>query len=92
MAQEAEIRCPYCHSLLPRWANPQVTSWNGEYQYVCFNDNCAYFVRGWEWMKDKYNVTASYRYRLEPNTGECGPLPVWSYDALKSGILLEKAG
>ena len=91
MAPQADVRCPYCHSPMRRWANPQITSWDGEYQLVCFNDDCPYFIRGWEWMKSRFNVTASYRYRLEPNTGESGPLPVWSHDALKSNILAEEA-
>lgn len=91
MEQEIDIRYPHCHGRMLRWANPQLTSWSGEYQYVCFNDDCRYYVRGWEWMKSRFNVDASYRYRLEPNTGETGPLPVWSRDALRTNIL-EEAG
>lgn len=70
-----------------RWSNPPESTWSGEFQYVCFNDECPYYVRGWNWMKNSFNVDASYRYRLDPETGETGALAVWSADALRSGII-----
>jgi len=79
--------CPYCGKLMKKWKTPEASTWNSKYQYICFNDECSYFVKGWEWMHDKYNVKASYRHRLDPKTGEKGPIPVWSYDALKNDIV-----
>ncbi len=72
-----------------RWRNPQSSTWSGEYQFVCFNDECGYYVRGWDWMRDHFNVLASYRHRLDPVTGERGPLPVWSPDALRHDIIAD---
>jgi hypothetical protein len=40
-------------------------------------------------MMKSQNVKASYRHRLDPETGESGPLPVWSYNALRGQIIEE---
>jgi hypothetical protein len=92
MDQESQTRCPHCANLMQPWANPEMSSWSGEFQLVCFNDECPYYVRGWAWMESHYNVNVSYRYRFDPNTSECGPLPVWSKNALKDRILEKKVG
>ncbi len=86
MASDAPT-CPYCQQPMLRWRNPQASTWGGEFQYVCFNDDCNYYVRGWFWMRERFNVEASYRHRLDPLTGEQGPLPVWSAEALRSDII-----
>jgi hypothetical protein len=80
-------KCPHCGQPLKKWLCPPESSWGVEYQFVCFNDECSYFVNGWEWMAKKYNQKASYRYRFNPANKESGPLPVWSKDALKGSII-----
>lgn len=90
MANAPERFCPYCRKSLSRWANPEFACWTGDYQYVCFNDECPYFVRGWEWMERHFQVRTSYRHRMDPVTGEAGPLPVWSKDAFKNLIIAEE--
>lgn len=90
MEHVEERFCPHCRTALTRWANPEFACWSGAFQYVCFNDECPYFVRGWDWMESHFKVKSSYRHRLDPVTGEAGPLPVWSKDALKNFIIAEK--
>ncbi len=82
-------RCPHCGAGLLRWRTPPMSTWGERWQWVCFNDQCAYFVEGWAWMATQYNVHASYRYRMDPETGKSGPLPVWSVEAHKDRIVTE---
>ncbi len=86
MSDEAK-KCPHCGGQLSKWATPDDSSWGQGHQLVCFNDQCPYYVRGWQWMKDNYQQKASYRYRFDPQTEEEGPLPVWSERALRDSIL-----
>jgi hypothetical protein len=87
-----KTRCPHCSETLQKWSSPELGAWSSDYQYVCFNDHCPYFEGGWRWMLEQYNVTASYRYRFEPVTGERGPLPVWSKQALRAYIIESEVG
>jgi hypothetical protein len=57
---------------------------------ACFNDNCAYYVDGWEWMRQQYRQNVSYRYRIDPATDAAFPLPVWSADALRDRIVVSE--
>lgn len=82
--------CPHCRRPLSKWRPPEQSTWSGEHQYVCFNDDCAYFVRGWRWMREQFNVAASYRHRFDPVTGEQGPLPVWSPEALRNDLITDQ--
>ena len=82
-------KCPHCGHEMLRWYTPPDSTWGTPYQYVCFNDECSYYVRGWDWMEKTYNKKASYRHRFDPFNNESGPVPVWSPTALRGRIIPE---
>ncbi len=90
---EKTFKCPHCGKKMSKWLTPQTPftsgNWDTEFRYVCFNDECPYFVRGWDWMMKKYNRHVSYRHSCNPVTGSTCPLPVGSYNALKENIVKE---
>jgi hypothetical protein len=87
MISQDKTICPHCGTSMKKWRIPPTSTWTTEYQYVCFNDECPYFVQGWQWMMEQMHVSASYRHRYNPENDTSGPLPVWSYQALKNDII-----
>ena len=87
MSQQDSPKCPHCSSEMKKWPTPQLSTWSAVFQWVCFDDECPYFVRGWDFMMESQKIKASYRHRIDPDTGGSGPLPVWSYEALKNQII-----
>jgi hypothetical protein len=80
-------RCPHCNATLQPFTLPDAGGWDSDFHLACFNDECSYYRRGWEWMRERYGVSSSYRYRVDPATGVASPIAVWSPDALKSRIV-----
>ena len=90
MSQEQDpTTCPHCGQKMSRWESPAVESWGSEYQYICFNDQCGYYLRGWDHTFRTIGIRASYRHRYDPNTGQTGPFPVKSEEDGKDGIVPE---
>ncbi len=86
---EDKTLCPHCGEKMKKWSVPPMSTWSSEFFYVCFNDQCSYFIRGWKHMQDSARAACSYRHRYDPETGTSGPLPVWSDDACRSQIIEE---
>lgn len=81
------LECKYCGEKLLPFELPEAAGFDTDFQLACFNDECSYYVRGWDHMQEKYAVRCSYRYRIDPATGTASPLAVWSPDALKDRVL-----
>jgi hypothetical protein len=88
---DEQATCPHCGSSLKKWRVPEDASWEEDFFLVCFNDECPYYQRGWEWMKEQYSQEASYRYTLNPATGASSMIPVWSDDATRQQIVEDVA-
>jgi hypothetical protein len=83
------LRCPHCDTRLSKWQVPDspFNEWPSEFQYICFNDDCTYFVKGWEAMAARGNF-GSYRFMYDPPTGGCHPMAVLSEGALWDGMVV----
>lgn len=79
--------CPHCGAVLQAFRLPEEGGWGQRCHWACFNNDCPYYRNGWDWMLSRYNVHASYRYRLNPASGWVSPIAVWSDDALVDRIL-----
>ena len=82
--------CPYCGKKLRKWAVPEspfACTWDNDFMYICFNDVCPYFVRGWDVMYRDGNRGVSYRLMYNPDKDLCLPVPVPTPKALKEGII-----
>lgn len=95
-ASEDPTRCVYCGEKLKKYEVPlspfEIDYWyESDYLYICFNDSCPYFERGWEWMWSQMKRNVSYRYMYNPATKKSGPIPVPTYFALKDGIVEDDA-
>ena len=87
---KATLQCPHCGEKLKKWAvpdNPFEVTWDNEFMYICFNDRCPYYVRGWDHMSKEGNRGVSYRLMYHPEKDVCMPIPVPSPRALRESIV-----
>ena len=73
---------------LSKWRVPQTpfVEWSSVYQYICFNDECPYDVRGWDTFS-KQGIPGSYRFMFDPESGGCHSVPVLTPTALRASIV-----
>jgi hypothetical protein len=84
------LRCPHCGERMLKWAvpeNPFEATWDNDFMYICFNDACPYYVRGWDFMYREGNRGSSYRLMYNPEKNCCMPIPVPTPRALRESII-----
>lgn len=74
--QEAPT-CPHCKTVMEKMDSRHL-DWGTPFLWVCFNDDCSFFMKGWQHMMDNYGQLASYRYMIEPDSGTSGVIPAFS--------------
>lgn len=83
MMAEERPRCPVCNQEMEIWEVPPITfsdglGWGTPYLFVCFNNECPTYVRGWEHIESNYGYRASYRNVCYPFTNKFETMPVFS--------------
>jgi tRNA(Ile2) C34 agmatinyltransferase TiaS len=75
--------CPHCGTEMNIWEVPPFSfsdglGWGTPYLFICFNNECPIYVRGWENMEENYAQNASYRCMNYPGTKQFEFIPVFS--------------
>ena len=73
MSASSRTTCPHCGTALTPLGLPEALFAHA-YDLACFNDECPYYVRGFAWMEQQYGVKASYRFRIDGESGHPSPM------------------
>jgi len=79
----AKPHCPHCEEEMRIWEVPPINvgdglGWGEPYLFLCFNDDCELYKRGWDDLVENFAQTASYRCFCYPSSGKFEVMPVFS--------------
>jgi hypothetical protein len=88
---DEEHFCPHCQSKLSYCPTPPFhvgdgLGWGSDVFFVCLNDECPLFTKGWRHVEEQYGQNASFRYMILPGEKEGGPMMVGSKTAFTCTI------
>ena len=75
--------CPHCQAVMEKM-DARYLDWGTSFLWVCFNNDCGTFKKGWKHMMDNYGQLVSYRYMVSPDTGTPGVIPAFSGEYLQN--------
>ncbi|WP_022667590.1 hypothetical protein [Desulfospira joergensenii] len=75
--------CPHCDQEMILWEVPPINfsdglGWGTPFLFVCFNDECPSYKKGWEHLQETMEAPASYRCINEPGQKNFEYMPVFS--------------
>jgi len=73
--------CPHCKAVMEQM-DARYLDWGLPFLWVCFNNNCGFFMKGWKHMMDNYGQLVSYRFMIQPDNGAVGVIPAFSHEYL----------
>lgn len=84
--------CPHCKTTLSCCEAPQFhvgdgLGWGSDVLFICLNDDCSLFVRGWEQIEVQYGHRSSYRYMELPGSKESNVMMVGNEMAFKGSVI-----
>jgi hypothetical protein len=74
--------CPHCNAQMEQM-DSRYLDWESPYLWVCFNNDCKLFKKGWNHMMEQYGQLVSYRFMIHPQNGEPGVVPAFSQQYLQ---------
>ena len=88
--------CPHCKTQLSCCEAPQIhvgdgLGWGSDVLFICLNDFCSLFLKGWEHVGEQYGHHASYRYMELPGSKESNVMMVGNKDAFKGSLVDKEA-
>ncbi|MGI6657517.1 MAG: zinc ribbon domain-containing protein [Desulfobulbus sp.] len=89
---EEKRTCPHCGQALSLCHAPAIhvgdgLGWGAEYLFICLNDECSLYVKGWEYISSQYHHTGSYRYMELPNSAESHTMMVGGPGAFTGSVV-----
>jgi hypothetical protein len=84
--------CPHCKQPLSCCEAPPIhvgdgLGWGSDILFICLNDACPPFLKGWDKIEAQHGHHASYRYMELPGSPEGNYMMVGNADAFKACII-----
>lgn len=77
--------CPHCNTIMEQM-DSRYLDWESPFLWVCYNNECKLFKKGWDHMMETVGQLVSYRFMIHPQSGEKGVIPAFSNEyLLKNG-------